>query len=38
MAVAATVRYYRDLGIFDLYQREVPAGMAVLEREELAAC
>jgi len=36
MAVAATVRYYRDLGIFDLYQREVPAGMAVLEREELA--
>jgi DNA polymerase len=35
-AVAATVRYYRDLGIFDLYQREVPAGMAVLEREELA--
>jgi DNA polymerase len=36
-AVAATVRYYRDLGIFDLYQREVPEGMAVLEREELAA-
>ncbi len=39
-AVAATVRYYRDLGIFDLYQREVPEGMTfgrTLEREALAA-
>jgi DNA polymerase len=39
-AVAATVRYYRDLGIYDLYRREVPEGMSfgqALEREELAA-
>lgn len=39
-AVADTVRYYRDLGIYDLYQREVPAGMTfgqALVREELAA-
>jgi uracil-DNA glycosylase len=38
-AVAATVRYYRDLGIYDLYQREVPEGMTfgrTIEREELA--
>jgi DNA polymerase len=36
-AVADTVRYYRDLGIFDLYQRDVPEGFAAIEREELAA-
>jgi DNA polymerase len=39
-AVAATVRYYRDLGIYDLYQREVPEGMtfgSAIAREELAA-
>ncbi len=39
-AVADTVRYYRDLGIYDLYQREVPEGMAwgqTIVREELAA-
>ena len=38
-AVAATVRYYRDLGIYDFYQRDVPAGVSfgnTLEREELA--
>src|ERR1700681_4495726 len=38
-AVAATVRYYRDLGIYDLYQREVPEGMtfgSTIERQELA--
>ena len=39
-AVAATVRYYRELGIYDLYRREVPEGMSfgqAIEREELAA-
>jgi uracil-DNA glycosylase family 4 len=39
-AVAATVRYYRDLGIYDLYQREVPEGMTfgrTITREELAS-
>jgi DNA polymerase len=39
-AVAATVRYYRDLGIYDLYQRDVPEGMTfgqTIVREELAA-
>ena len=37
-AVAATVRYYRDLGIFDLYRRDVPGGVSfgrAIEREEL---
>ncbi len=37
-AVAATVRYYRDLGIFDLYRRDVPEGITfgrTIEREEL---
>jgi DNA polymerase len=39
-AVADSIRYYRDLGIYDLYQREVPEGMTfgqALVREELAA-
>ena len=27
-AVAATVRFYRELGIYDLYRREVPAAIA----------
>jgi DNA polymerase len=39
-AVAATVRYYRDLGIFDLYRRDVPEGVTfgrTIEREELAS-
>jgi DNA polymerase len=39
-AVAATVRYYRELGIYDLYRREVPAGVTfgrAIERESLAA-
>jgi DNA polymerase len=39
-AVADTIRYYRDLGIYDLYQREVPEGMTwgqTIVREELAA-
>ena len=39
-AVAATVRYYRELGIYDLYRREVPEGMTfgqAIVREELAA-
>jgi uracil-DNA glycosylase family 4 len=39
-AVAATVRYYRDLGIYDLYRREVPEGVTfgrMIVREELAA-
>jgi len=38
-AVAARVRYYRELGIYDLYRREVPAGTSfgcAIEREELA--
>jgi DNA polymerase len=38
-AVAATVRYYRELGIYDLYKREVPEGMTfgqTIVREELA--
>jgi uracil-DNA glycosylase family 4 len=38
-AVAATVRYYRDLGIYDLYRREVPEGLSfgrTIMREELA--
>jgi DNA polymerase len=38
-AVAATVRYYRDLGIYDLYRREIPEGMSfgsTLVREDLA--
>lgn len=37
-AVAAAVQYYRDLGIYDLYRREVPAGMSfghALTREAL---
>ncbi len=39
-AVAATVRYYRELGIYDLYRREVPEGASfgrTIVREELAA-
>ena len=39
-AVAATIRYYRELGIYDLYRREVPEGMTFgqpIAREELAA-
>jgi len=39
-AVAARVRYYRELGIYDLYRREVPAGLTfgrTIEREELAS-
>ena len=39
-AVAATVRYYRELGIYDLYRREVPEGMTfgqAIVRQELAA-
>jgi uracil-DNA glycosylase family 4 len=39
-AVAATLRYYRDLGIYDLYRRDVPEGMtfgSAIVREELAA-
>jgi DNA polymerase len=39
-AVAESVRYYRELGIFDLYRREVPAGASwgqTIAREELAA-
>jgi len=39
-AVAETVRYYRELGIFDLYRRQVPEGMSwgeTIVREELAA-
>jgi uracil-DNA glycosylase len=38
-AVAATVRYYRDLGIFDLYRRDVPEGVTfgrTIVREDLA--
>jgi uracil-DNA glycosylase len=38
-AIAATVRYYRDLGIYDLYRRKVPAERSfgrTLVREELA--
>jgi DNA polymerase len=38
-AVADTIRYYRDLGIYDLYQRELPEGMTftqAIAREELA--
>ncbi|MDR3764849.1 MAG: uracil-DNA glycosylase [Acidobacteriota bacterium] len=37
--VADAVRYYRDLGIYDLYRRETPAGMldALIARQELAA-
>lgn len=40
MAVAATVQYYRDLGIYDFYERKVPEGMTfgrTIAREELAA-
>jgi len=39
-AVAATVRYYRELGIYDLYRRDIPEGMTfgrTIVREELAA-
>ena len=39
-AVAATVRYYRELGIYDLYRREVPEGVSfghTIVRQELAA-
>ena len=39
-AVAATIRYYRELGIYDFYRREVPEGMTfgpTITREELAA-
>jgi DNA polymerase len=38
-AIAARVRFYRELGIYDLYRREIPEGMSfgrVIEREELA--
>ena len=38
-AVAARVRYYRELGIYDLYRREVPEEMSfgrALVRQELA--
>ncbi|PSH03452.1 MAG: uracil-DNA glycosylase [Acidobacteria bacterium] len=38
-AVAARVQYYRDLGIFELYKREIPEGMSfgqAISREELA--
>ncbi len=38
-AVAAQVRYYRELGIYDLYRRETPAGVSwggTIVREELA--
>jgi uracil-DNA glycosylase family 4 len=38
-AVAATLRYYRELGIFDLYRREAPEGVnwgRTIVREELA--
>jgi DNA polymerase len=35
-SVAETIRYYRELGIYDLYQREVPEGTFIV-REELAA-
>ncbi len=38
-AVAATVRYYRDLGIYDLYRREIPEGLSfgrTIVREEFA--
>jgi uracil-DNA glycosylase len=38
-AVAATVRYYRELGIYDLYRREVPEGTSfgqTIVREALA--
>jgi uracil-DNA glycosylase len=39
-AVAATVRFYRELGIYDFYRREVPEGVTfgrTILREELAA-
>jgi DNA polymerase len=39
-AVADTIRFYRELGIYDLYRREVPEGMTfgrTIVREELAA-
>jgi DNA polymerase len=39
-AVAATVRYYRELGIYDFYRRETPEGVSfgrTIAREELAA-
>jgi DNA polymerase len=39
-AIAATVQYYRDLGIYDLYKRELPEGMTfgqTIGREELAS-
>jgi DNA polymerase len=36
-AVAARVRYYRELGIYDLYRREIPESMRAIAREELAA-
>jgi DNA polymerase len=39
-AVAAAVRYYRELGIYDLYRREAPEGASIaqaIEREEMAA-
>jgi DNA polymerase len=38
-AIAATVRYYRELGIYDLYRREVPERMSfgqTIVREALA--
>jgi uracil-DNA glycosylase family 4 len=38
-AVAATIQYYRDLGIYDLYKREIPEGMTfgtTIAREDLA--
>jgi DNA polymerase len=39
-AIATTVQYYRDLGIYDLYEREVPEGMTfgrTIAREELGS-
>jgi DNA polymerase len=39
-AVAETIRYYRELGIYDLYRRETPEGMSfgqALAPEALAA-
>lgn len=37
--VAETIRYYRELGIYDLYRRETPSGMleAAIARQELAS-
>jgi uracil-DNA glycosylase len=38
-AIAARIRYYRDLGIYDFYRRPVPPGMslgAAIERQPMA--